>query len=433
MNHNFLDIYMSLKNNSYSNLAILYFEKILLLMTRIAIIAGTYKPKYCGVAHYTSRLRSALQKLDTESVILTTHTAAVQANELNIKGVVKDWRFADLMSLVQAVNSIDVDILHIQHAAGTYGFERAIFLLPLLLKATGYSQPIVTTVHEYGWWEWQPKYLPSQVVEWLKMWGQNHGWWDREDGFLLTLSNAIITTNSEAEAVIHKRLPQLNERIFNIPIAANVEYTLIDKTTARQELRKICHWDSDTVAIVFFGFLHPVKGLETLLTAFQKVLTTHSQARLLLVGGVESLALRGEEAKRYSDKLHALARELNLGNQVHFTGYLDAETASEYLAGADIGVLPFNHGLTMKSGSLLTLLAHNLPVIGTQHSTPLPDEIRVQLVPPRNIDALADALCQLLNSPEQWRHLGESGRTFVEKFSWSSVARSHFQIYQQLL
>lgn len=151
-------------------------------MNCIAIIAGTYKPEHCGVAHYTARLRSALKQQDIESVVLTTHAAATEANDSSVRGVVKNWRFTDLMSLVQAVNSTNADILHIQHAAGTYGFERAIFLLPLLLKATGYSKPIVTTVHEYGWWEWQPKYLPPQFVEWLKMWGQSRGWWDREDG-----------------------------------------------------------------------------------------------------------------------------------------------------------------------------------------------------------------------------------------------------------
>ncbi len=402
-------------------------------MTRIAIIAGTYKPKHCGVAHYTFCWRDALQQQNVKSVILTTHTAAKQANDCNIKGVVKAWRFADLMSLVQAVHSTKADILHIQHAAGTYGFERAIFLLPLLLRATGYNKPIVTTVHEYGWWEWQPKYLAPQFVEWLKMWGQSRGWWDREDGFLLTLSNAIVTTNAEAEAIVYQRLPHLQERVFNIPIAANVECVAVDRTTARQQLRQTCNWNADTLVIVFFGFLHPVKGLETLLRAFQKVLLAHSRARLLLVGGVESLALPGEQAKSYWHKLHNLVRELNLGNKVYFTGYLDAETTSKYLTGADIGVLPFNQGLTMKSGSLLTLLAHNLPVVGTQHPTPLPDEIKVQLVPPRDIDALADAVCQLLNSPEQCRYLGEAGRTFVEKLNWSSVARSHLQIYQRLL
>ncbi|SRR5579883_358915 len=336
-------------------------------MIRVAIIAGSYEPKHCGVAHYTAHLRETMSQQSIQSIVLTTHAAAKEANSSDIKGVVKNWQFADLMSLMQAIHSTDVDILHIQHAAGTYGFERAIFFLPLLLKGTGYRKPIVTTVHEYGWWEWQPKNIPPQFLEWLKMWGQNHGWWDREDGFLLTLSNAIITTNAEAEKVIHQRLPQLRQRVFSIPIAANVEVTPTDPTAAHQQLRKICQWDLNTVVIVFFGFLHPVKGLETLLRAFQKVVTTHPQARLLLIGGVESLALPQEEAKRYWDKLHFLARELELSNKVHFTGYLNAETASEYLAGSDIGVLPFNHGLTMKSGSLLTLLAHNLPVVGTQH------------------------------------------------------------------
>ncbi|WP_414585991.1 glycosyltransferase [Scytonema sp. PCC 10023] len=399
----------------------------------IAMIAGTYKPERCGVAHYTACLRDALKKHDIQSVVLTTHAAATEVNDNSVRGVVQDWRFADLLSLVQAVHATKADILHIQHAAGTYGFERAIFLLPLLLKATGYRQPIVTTVHEYGWWEWQPKGIPPQLIEWLKMSGQRRGWWDREDGFLLTLSDALITTNAEAEEVIHQRLPQVVNRVSLIPIAANVDVTPIDRNTARQQLCEQCNFAQDTTIITFFGFLHPVKGLETLLPAFKKVLTTHPQARLLLLGGVESLALRGEEAKRYWDKLHRLVAELNLSEMVHLTGYLDVETASKYLSGCDIGVLPFNHGMTMKSGSLLTLLAHGLPVIATQHPTPLPDGHPVQLVPPRDIDALADALCQLLNDPDKWNHLGNVGRIFIEKYTWSNIERSHFSIYQKLL
>ncbi len=399
----------------------------------ITIIAGTYNPEHCGVAHYTARLRNALKTLEIESVVLTTYAAAKEVNDKSVRGAVQDWRFADLISLVQAIHATDTDILHIQHAAGTYGFERAIFLLPLLLKVTGYGKPIVTTVHEYGWWEWQPKGIPPQLVEWLKMWGQQQGWWDREDGFLLTLSDAVITTNAEAELVIHKRLPQLINRLSGIPIAANVDRYPIDRNQAQQELRERYNFASDTTPIAFFGFLHPVKGLETLLPAFKKVLTTHEHARLLLIGGVESLALPLEEAKRYWDKLHAFVVELNLSEMVHFTGYLDAETASKYLLGSDIGVLPFNHGLTMKSGSLLTLLAHGLPVIGTQHNTPLPDGHPVQLVPPRNINVLADALCQLLNHPDRRNDLGDAGCTFIQSFTWTNIGRSHLNVYQRVV
>lgn len=169
-------------------------------------------------------------------------------------------------------------------------------------------------------------------------------------------------------------------------------------------------WPEDSVAIAFFGFLHPVKGLETLLPAFKQVLETQPQARLLLVGGVESLALRGEDAKRYWNKLHSLVQELGLIQLVHLTGYVSAETASHYLAGADIGVLPFNHGLTLKSGSLLALLAHGLPVVATQHITPLPDGHPVRLVPPRDVDALAAGLLELLNNPARRTQLGADGR-----------------------
>lgn len=79
--------------------------------------------------------------------------------------------------------------------------------MPLILRTFGYRQPIVTTVHEYGWWEWQPKGIPPELLEWLKQWGQQRQWWDREDGFLLTGSQAIITTNVEAESAICDRLP----------------------------------------------------------------------------------------------------------------------------------------------------------------------------------------------------------------------------------
>lgn len=132
----------------------------------ITLIAGTYQSDRCGIAHYTAYLRKELAKHGVDSVVLTTQDAAT-ANETNVRGVVKDWSWSQLFALVQAV-STQGDLLHIQHAAGSYRFERAIFLLPLLLRLSGYRKPIVTTVHEYGWWEWQPPVIPAQFPEWLK-------------------------------------------------------------------------------------------------------------------------------------------------------------------------------------------------------------------------------------------------------------------------
>ncbi|MBW4442630.1 MAG: glycosyltransferase [Plectolyngbya sp. WJT66-NPBG17] len=394
-------------------------------MPQVALIAGTYLPDRCGVAHYTARLRS---ELDVETTVLTTVEAAKTANDSSVLGVVEDWNLQNLPALVQAVHQTKADILHIQHAAGTYGFDRAIFLLPILLRATGWHKPIVTTAHEYGWWEWQPKWISPQLLESLKQWGQQHQWWDREDGFLLTQSAAIITTNDEAKKVIIDRLPRA--KVHRIPIGANIE--VIECRSARQKLLEQCGWPEDVIAIVFFGFLHPVKGLETLLSAFQNVVQQQPQARLILIGGVESLALRGEDAKQYWNKLETIIANLQLNGKVHMTGYVPGDVASVYLSGADIGVLPFNHGVTLKSGSLLALMAHQLPVIATR-STDLNLSNFVKQIPPRDDDALTDALLVLIQDSSERDRLSQQGYQFAQQFNWKTIAQSHLDIYRSVL
>lgn len=405
-------------------------------MTQIALIAGNYRPESCGVADYTAHLRQQLANRGIQSIVLTTHDVAETTADPTVYGVIKRWHLDSLLPLVQAIHATKADLLHIQHAAGTYGFNRAIFLLPLLLKLTQYQSPIVTTIHEYGWWEWHPKGIPPTWIERLKTWGQRQGWWDREDGFLLTQSDALITTNAGAETVIHARLPALKAPVYRIPIGANITVSPIDRQLARQQLRQRCGWSNEAQIIAFFGFLHPVKGLETLLPAFQQVIKNQSNARLLLIGGVESLALPDQQADRYWQQLCHLIDDLKLDTFVYMTGYLDANCVSEYLSGVDIGVLPFNHGVTLKSGSLLAMLAHALPVVATRSTPPdfdLEQQSWLRLVPPRQVSALATVLDQLLADSWLQQQLGTAGYQFSQQFDWENITNAHLDIYTSVL
>ncbi len=202
---------------------------------------------------------------------------------------------------------------------------------------------------------------------------------------------------------------------------------------ARQVLRQTCNWSNDVAVIVFFGFLHPVKGIENLLMAFKQVLSVHPHARLLLVGGVESLALPAEQATKYWNKLHELVADLNLDKIVHISGYLPADTAWRYIAGPDFGVLRFNCGVTIKSGSLLTMLAYGLPVVATHHDPDLADEQIVRLVTPRDLDGLATPIIDLLADRAMRSQLSDAGRQFVRNKTWDAIALAHLKIYQTLL
>ena len=404
-------------------------------MTRVVMVAGTYRPERCGVAHYVQRLRSALDERDVSSLVLTTREAAGDSKDPGVRGVVRGWGLPDLPALVRAVRQARPEVIHIQHAAGAYGFKRAVFFLPPLLRAAGCHAPLVTTVHEYGWWEWEPRGVPRGAIEALKTWGQRRGRWDREDGFLLTGSDVLLTTNTHAETAITERLPWLSPRLRRVPLVANVDVYPVGREEARAEARSRYGWPPDAEVIAYFGFLHPVKGIENLLEAHKKVLESRPKARLLLIGGAESLAL-GDEADWYWNKLQTLARELGLGEAVEMTGYVPEEDASRLLSGADVGVLPFNEGVTLKSGTLLALFAHGLPVIVTRPDPPEPDlkdGRLVRLVERRNAPGLAATLLDLLSDASQRALLGEAGHIYTRDLSWSAMAQRHVEVYEAVL
>jgi polysaccharide biosynthesis protein PslF len=408
-------------------------------VTRVAMVAGTYLPERCGVAHYTERLRRAWNERGVSSLVLTTKEAARASKDPDVRGVVRGWELPDLPGLARAVRGAvrdeGVDVVHVQHAAGTYDFKRAVFFLPPLLRAAGCRAPLVTTVHEYGWWEWKPRGVPKELVEVFKAWGQRRGFWDREDGFLLTGSDALITTNYHAETAITERLPWLVPRLRRIPLVANVDLVPVNRAEAREELRSRYGWPREAEIIAYFGFLHPVKGIENLLKAYGGVLKRRPQARLLLVGGVESLAL-GDEADWYWNKLRALVGELGLDGSVGMTGYVPEEVASRLLSGVDVGVLPFNEGVTLKSGTLLTLFAHGLPVVATRPDPPEPhlvDGQLVRLVEQRDAAGISAVLSDLLEDPSMRTRLGAAGRAYAGNLSWPATAERHLEVYRSVL
>jgi glycosyltransferase involved in cell wall biosynthesis len=402
----------------------------------ITFVTGSYRPDQDGVADYLANLRSHLAQRHISTGILTTHQSAEAMDDPTVRGALTHWKLPQLWPLVRNILATPTDLLHIQHAAGSYRFERPVFLLPLLLRLAGYQRPIVTTAHEYGWWEWEPDWFPANWLENLKQWGQKRVWWDREDGFLLTGSDAIITTNENITRIMGDRLPTLRHRMNTIPIAANLTVVPVDREAARKELHQVCGWPADAQVITFFGFLHPIKGIDPLVQGFRQVSDRHPQARLLLMGGVETLALRGQEAEKYWHQVQGQIRDLDLGDRVHCTGYIDAERASRYLSGSDIGVLPFNPGISLKSGSLLAMFAHRLSTIATcTHETDqvLTDKKVVAPVAPRNADALAQAISTLLENPAEQQRLAQSGHAFVQPFTWGSITDRHQDIYRQLL
>ncbi|HEX4054943.1 MAG TPA: glycosyltransferase family 4 protein [Tepidisphaeraceae bacterium] len=165
----------------------------------------------------------------------------------------------------------------------------------------------------------------------------------------------------------------------------------------------------------FIGRLDPVKRIEDLIAAIS-----------LLKGNV-SLDIFGEGPERR--KIESLIDGLDLHHPVDLHGAVGGP--AEALAGIDVLVLPSDaegFGLV-----LIEAMAAGVPVIGT-NVPGIRDVIRDGenglLVPPRNPQALANAIEKVLSDPSLHEKLSAGGRASVQgRFTWPSV----YEQYRALL
>jgi len=148
---------------------------------------------------------------------------------------------------------------------------------------------------------------------------------------------------------------------------------------------------------------------------------------------VHSLALRGEEADAYEAKIREMIDELDLGDVVEVTGYLPDTEVAYRLRAADLAVLPFNHGVNLKSGSLITCLSYRLPVLATTGGgdfSGLRHGEGIWLVPPRDPVALAEAFGHLASNRSLRERLAAGGEAMSSEFSWARIAQRHLDLYR---
>jgi glycosyltransferase involved in cell wall biosynthesis len=165
-----------------------------------------------------------------------------------------------------------------------------------------------------------------------------------------------------------------------------------------------------------------VKGQRELLQALARV----PDAQLVLAG--RDL----EQGGAFQDALEHESERLGIRERVEFGFREDVPALLETL---DVVALPsWTEGLPIV---LLEAMAHGRPVVATPvGGTPelVTDGETGLLVPPRDPEALAEALRRVLDDPDLARRLGEAGRARVaERFTAAEQARRILAIYDDVV
>ncbi len=182
-------------------------------------------------------------------------------------------------------------------------------------------------------------------------------------------------------------------------------------------------------AVVFAGgrFVRK-KGFEYLIEATARLARQWPSVVLVLAGNGD-----------LADELQERCRSLGVADRVRFVGMLPQDDAAEYLAAADVAVVP---SIRDEEGNVdglpntaLEALASATPLVATTAGgiSAATDNGRVALlVPQRDSAALADAIASLIRDPDRRSALGRAARQLAAtRYGWPEVAARFERVYER--
>lgn len=171
--------------------------------------------------------------------------------------------------------------------------------------------------------------------------------------------------------------------------------------------------------VTFLGRIHPIKRLDLLAAAFERVRAKRPDAHVVLAGPDE-----GGERKRLEPPFAAA------GTHVHWAGEVVEADKWALLTGSDCLVLCSDS--ESFGTSVAEAMAAGLPVVVT-HSCPwsVVEAERCGFWVPQEASAIAGAVAALLDDPAKAREMGARGKALAQRrYSWDSIGRAMAERYR---
>ena len=306
-----------------------------------------------------------------------------------------------------------------------FGFSRALTADLLRSRHDLLHQHALWTSLSFAVSNWRAKTGKPVVIStqgMLEPWAlSNSAWKKRIAGALYEIRNV-----SRASAIHCSEAEVAGVRAF----APNSVVAVIPNGVELPDLSKT-HlvpgdlFPSDRHMLLFFGRIHPKKGVAELLRAWQLL----KKSRPDIASGWR-LAVAGWGDGGHVKSLELLAHELGLsGDEVLFVGPRFGNDKANILANADAFILPsFSEGFPM---AVLEAWSYALPVFMTRECN-IPDgfTMNAAIEISNRPDAMAETLAGALSNADL-EAIGVAGRELVERlYSWPLAVSKLSSVYQ---
>lgn len=346
---------------------------------------------------YTIRLANAISN-DTDVLLLLPNAINIAEHVGDIDKTVKYYLFdmpehiyypTNLLScieIIRQINSFKPDVIHLQATTSLL----CCGILPFISK-----YPIVSTFHDPFPHSGEEFFLSTFVLFCQRK-----------------LSSHILVHGTKNKEAMIDKYNLMDERISSIQIGEH-----------NTDLFK--KWETNSIEacgniILFFGRIWKYKGLEYLIKAEPLITKEIPDAKIVIAG-------TGEKFEKYWDLI------INKEHYIIHNRYIDYKTGAELFQSSSLVVLPYIEA--SQSGVIPTAYSFKKPVVVTNVGA-IPeivdDEVTGFVVPPRNPEALAEAIVKLLKDDDLKKQMGENAyRKLKTDLSWDKIAEKTIEIYEK--
>jgi len=387
---------------------------------RVVFVTFEYPPKIEGGAGiYAANLAKELVDIGHEVHVLTPCLTGSVREEV-IDGVyvhrvdVIDKPYLLALSfwinLREALSGLNrqlggIDILHGNNLTNLLIFQKII--------------PQIVTVHSFSSLSINAE--KPNVFKRLFDKGENNYFFKYLERSILNRSDIIIANSLYTKRAIcaDNKLSTKESKVFVIPNGASIRVIDPLQRDDKLAIRKEFNLGNYPI-ILFVGRLVPRKGLQFLIQAMKNLNKDEIRAKLIVVGD-------GSDRFTYIN----LVNELNLNNQVIFTGYIDDNLLEKIYSLSDIVAIPsINEPFGIVA---LDAMIAGKPIVAFD-SGALPEILENNangmLVKSKDPIAFSEALSKYLSDPELAQMVGRRNlEAVLSKYSWKKYAEELDRVY----
>lgn len=234
----------------------------------------------------------------------------------------------------------------------------------------------------------------------------------------LEAADRVICVSEPLKAHLVSRWGVRPEAVVVMPNGVDAK-TFRPDADARHRVRAALGIAEGTPVVLFVGNFYEWHDVETVLNAVAPLAQANRTVRLVLVGDGATRAAMEQRAQA-----------LGLGAVAHFTGLVAHAEVPQYMAAADIAVVPYPRlpqEVWLSPLKLFEYMASGVAIVASaagQVSDVLQDGVNALLVPPGDAQATSAAFGRLIDDGSLRAALGTRARAdAVERHSWDQYIR----------